>query len=97
MSIENLVLFFLACGAATFPLTLMALRFAASLSPAGRWSRKVGEAFETALSLALVIWIVGALVFYIAALHIERQKPCDEQHTNQLTAHCKKELGAIDR
>jgi hypothetical protein len=41
--------------------------------------------------------IGAALLFYIAALHIERQKPCDEQHTNQLTAHCKKELGAIDR
>jgi hypothetical protein len=96
MSIENLVLFFIACGAATFPLTLMALRFAASLRPAGRWSHRIGSAYETAFSLSLVIWIVGALVFYVTALHIERQKPCDQQHTNQLTPYCKKELGAVD-
>src|SRR5437667_1208526 len=96
MSIENLVLFFIACGAATFPLTLMALRFAASLRPAGWWSHKIASVYEAALSLTLVLWIVGALVFYIIALHIERQKPCDQQHTNQLTPFCKKELGAAD-
>jgi hypothetical protein len=96
MTLPTLVLFFLACGAATFPLSLMALRYAASLSPTSRLSQKIGGGFETALSLSLVIWIVGALVFYAIALHIERQKPCDDQHTNQLTAECRKLFGAKD-
>jgi hypothetical protein len=39
---------------------------------------------------------LGALVFYAIALQIERQKPCDDQHTNQLTAECRKMLGAKD-
>jgi len=66
------------------------------LSPAGRRWPRLGQAFETALSLSLVIWIVGGLVFYAIALDIERRKPCLAQHTNQLTAFCKKELGAVD-
>jgi len=96
MSLENLFLYFLACGAMTFPLTLSAVYFVASLSPAGRRWPRLGEAFETALSLSLVIWIVGGLLFYGIALHIERRKPCIDQNTTQLTAHCKKELGATD-
>ena len=96
MSVESLLLFFLACGAMTFPLTLSAVYFVASLSPAGRRWPRLGQAFETALSLSLVIWIVGSLLFYGIALHIERRKPCLDQNTTQLTAHCKKELGATD-
>ena len=96
MSLGTLALFYLACGAATFPLTLMAVRCAASLSPAGRLSRKIGNSFEAALTLSLVVWVVGALTFYAIALDIERQKPCDQQHTNQLTAPCRKMLGAKD-
>jgi thiol:disulfide interchange protein len=95
MSVGTLFLFFLACGAATFPLSLVALRGAAALSPNGRWAQKVRDSFEAAFSLALVVWIVGALVFYVTALHIERKKPCEDQHTNQLTPNCKKVLGAI--
>ena len=96
MSVESLLLFFLACGAMTFPLTLSAVYFVASLSPAGRRWPRLGQAFETALSLSLVIWIVGGLLFYAIALDIERRKPCLAQHTNQLTAFCKKALGASD-
>ena len=92
----HLVLFFLACGAATFPLTLIVVRYAASLSPASAFSQRIGRGFETALSLSFVIWIAGALIFYVIALQIERQKPCDQQHTNQLTAPCRKLLGAVD-
>lgn len=94
MTLATLVLFYLACGAATFPLSLIALRYAASLSPASRFAQRIGSGFETALSLSLVIWIAGAMVFYVVALQIERQKPCDQQHTNQLTAPCRKMLGA---
>jgi hypothetical protein len=96
MTLAHLVLFFLASGAVTFPLTLVAVRYAASLSPASAFSQKVGRGFETALSLSFVIWLLGALVFYAVALQIERQKPCDDQHTNQLTPECRKLLGAKD-
>jgi len=95
MSVENLFLFFIACGAATFPLTLMAVRLIASLSPAGRIAHKIDSTFEKALTASIVIWIVGALIFYTVALHIERQKPCLDQHTNQLTPQCRKQLGAL--
>jgi hypothetical protein len=96
MTLETLVLFYLACGMATFPLTLLAVSYVASLSSAGAMSRKIGSSFEAAFSLSLVIWIVGALAFYAIALHLERQKPCDQQHTNQLTEPCRKLLGAKD-
>ena len=96
MTLAHLVLFFLACGAATFPLTLVAVRYAASLSAASALSQKIGRGFETALSLSFVIWLLGALAFYAIALQIERQKPCDDQHTNQLTPECRKMLGAKD-
>ncbi len=92
MSVEYLFLFFIACGAATFPLTLMALRCIASLSPAGRIAHKIDNTFEKALSVSIMVWIVGALVFYVVALHIERKKPCTEQHTNQLTDACRWEF-----
>jgi hypothetical protein len=95
VSVENLFFFFIACGAATFPLTLMAVRFIASLSPAGRMAQKIDNTFEKALTASIIIWIVGALIFYYVALHIERQKPCLDQHTNQLTAECRKQLGAL--
>jgi hypothetical protein len=96
MTLGTLILFFIACGAATFPLTLMAVRYAAALSPASAFAQKIGRGFETALSLSFVIWLLGALVFYAIALQIERQKPCDDQHTNQLTPECRKMLGAKD-
>lgn len=96
MTLQDLALLYFACGAATFPITLTVLRYAASLSPAGRLSQKIGNAFETALSLSIVLWMVGAMTFYAIALHIERKKPCDQQHTNQLTGYCRIILGAKD-
>ena len=96
MSVENLFLFFLACGAATFPLCLVAVRWISSFAPDASLSRRIERNYEPALSLSLVIWILGALTFYVVALDIEREKPCTEQHTNQLTAECRKELGAPD-
>lgn len=96
MSVENLFLFFLACGAATFPLSLVLLRWIASLAPNASLSRRFERSYEPALSLSLVVWVVGALIFYVIALHIERKKDCPDQHTNQLTAECRKELGAPD-
>lgn len=96
MSVENLFLFFLACGAVTFPLSLVLVRWIASFAPNASLSRRIERSYEPALSLSLVVWIVGALIFYVAALHIERKKACMDQHTNQLTAQCRKELGAPD-
>ena len=96
MAIEHLFLFFLACGAATFPLTLIAVRAITSLSPTGRVAQKVDNTFEKALTISFMVWIVGAMVFYAIALEIERQKPCAQQHTNQLTAECRKLFGQED-
>ncbi len=96
MSVETLFLFFLACGAATFPLSLVLVRWISSFAPDASLSRRIERNYEPALSLSLVIWILGALTFYVVALDIEREKPCTEQHTNQLTAECRKELGAPD-
>jgi hypothetical protein len=90
MTIEKLLLLFLACGAATFPLSLVALRCAASLAPESRLSRKLTGNFEVALTLSVLIWLVGAVVFYFVALEREHQEPCEDQRTNQLTAECRK-------
>ena len=64
MAIGHLLLFFLACGVATFPLTLIALRVVASLAPGGRIARKLDDTFEAALTVSFVVWVLGAFVFY---------------------------------
>jgi len=76
MSVENLFLFFLACGAATFPLSLVLMRWFASFAPSTSLSRRIERSYEPALSLSLVIWIVGALAFYAVALRSAHQ-PAD--------------------
>lgn len=96
MSVQSLVLFYFACGAVTFPLTLIAVRFVASLAPDGRFSRVLEANYEKALTVSIMVWIVGALVFYGVSLHFERQKPCDEQRTNQLTYECRKLYGQVE-
>ncbi|MBV8187765.1 MAG: hypothetical protein JOY64_20595 [Alphaproteobacteria bacterium] len=99
MNVEHLFLYFLACGALTFPLTLSAVFLGRSLLGGGRDGAPGadrGGAFERALTLSLAVWIVGSLVFYALAVQVERRKPCLEQHTNQLTAFCKKELGSTE-
>ena len=96
MTIGHLLLFFLACGAVTFPLTLIAVRVVASLSPSGGIARKVNDTFEKALTVSIIVWVVGAFAFYAIALHIERQKPCDDQRTNQLDYECRKLYGQVD-
>jgi hypothetical protein len=96
MAIEHLLLFFLACGAVTFPLTLFAVRAVASLSGAGRLARKIDGVFEKALTISIMVWLVGAFVFYGVALYLERQKICDHQRTNQLTYECRKLYGQKD-
>jgi uncharacterized paraquat-inducible protein A len=96
MAIEHLLLFFLACGVATLPLTLIALRVVASLAPGGRIARKLDDTFEAALTVSFVVWVLGAFVFYGIALYIERQKDCAEQRTTQLTYECRKLYGQKD-
>jgi hypothetical protein len=95
MNVEHLFLYFLAFGAATFPLTLSAVYLGRSLLGGGRVASQ-GGAFERALTLSLAVWIVGSLVFYALAVQVERRKPCIDQHTNQLTDFCKKELGSVE-
>src|SRR5437764_993156 len=96
MNVANVFLYFLACGAVTFPLTLSAVYLARSLRRRGGGASDGGSALEQALSLSLAVWIVAGLITYAVAVHIERQKPCLEQHTNQLTDFCKKELGSTE-
>ena len=96
MTIGNLLLYFLACGVATFPLTLIAMRVVASLSPGGRVARKLDDTFEAALTVSLVVWLLGAFVFYGITLYIERQKDCAEQRTTQLTYECRRLYGQKD-
>ena len=96
MAIGHLLLFFLACGAMTFPLTLFVVRWVASLSPAGRVARKADGTFEKALTLSIIVWLLGAFVFYGIALYLERQKYCDAQRTNQVVYECRKLYGKDD-
>jgi cytochrome bd-type quinol oxidase subunit 2 len=96
MAIGHLLLFFLACGVATFPLTLIAMRVVASLSTGGRIARKADDAFEKALTVSIIVWVLGAFAFYGVALYIERQKDCAEQRTTQLTYECRKLYGQKD-
>jgi hypothetical protein len=97
MKLENLLLYFLACGALTFPLTLSVLFVGRALLGGGRAAGSDGSArLERAISLSLVVWIAASLLFYAVAVLLERRKPCIEQHTNQLTDYCKKELGSSE-
>lgn len=96
MAIGHLLLYFLACGAATFPLTLIALRVLAGLSASGRLARRIDASFEKALTISFIVWLVGAFAFYIVALHIERQKQCVDQRTTQLTYECRRLFGQQD-
>ena len=96
MAIGHLLLFFLACGVATFPLTLIAMRVVASLSAGGRIARKLDDTLEKALTVSIIVWVLGAFVFYGIALYIEREKSCADQRTTQLTYECRKLYGQKD-
>ena len=94
MTPGGLILIYLACGAATLPLSIVALRFFVSLSTPKGEAPDVERVFERAIDVSVFLWIVGGLGFYFVSAHIERRKPCSEQRTNQLTAECRRELGA---
>jgi len=90
----NVVLLYLACGAATFPLTIMAVRAAVSVAAPARATPDFHQRLDNAMGWSITAWILGVFVFYGAAVLVERQKPCDDQRTNQLTTECKIKLGA---
>jgi hypothetical protein len=96
MTLGELTLIYLACGAATLPLSIVALRFIVSLSAPNGEAREIDRLFDRAIDVSVFLWIVGGLVFYFWAAHIERRKPCGEQRTNQLTADCRRQLGAFN-
>lgn len=96
MTLGGLTLIYLACGAATLPLSIVALRFIVSLSAPNGEAREIDRVFDRAIDVSVFLWIVGGLVFYFCAAHIERRKPCGEQRTNQLTADCRRQLGAFN-
>lgn len=95
MSALNVVLLYLACGAATFPLTILLIRGAVSVAAPARATAGFHQRLDNAMGWSITVWILGVFVFYATAILMERQKPCDEQRTNQLTYECKKFLGAI--
>ena len=94
MTLGELTLIYLACGAATLPLSIVVLRFVVSLSAPNGESREIDGVFDRAIDVSVFLWIVGGLSFYFCAAHIERRKPCADQRTNQLTAECRRQLGA---
>jgi hypothetical protein len=96
MTLGGLTLIYLACGAATLPLSIVVLRFIVSLSAPNGEAREIDRVFDRAIDVSVFLWIVGGLVFYFCAAHIERRKPCGEQRTNQLTADCRRQLGAFN-
>jgi hypothetical protein len=94
VTLGDLTLIYLACGAATLPLSIVVLRLFVSLSAPKGESPQIDGVFDRAVSISVFLWIVGGLAFYFCSAHIERQKPCSEQRTNQLTAECRRQLGA---
>ena len=96
MTLGGLTLIYLACGAATLPLSIVALRFIVSLSAPNGEEREIDHVFDHAIDVSVFLWIVGGLAFYFCAAHIERRKPCSEQRTNQLTSECRRQLGAFN-
>ncbi len=88
-------LLYLASGAATFPLTIMLVRGVVSVAAPARATPAFHQRLDNATGWLITVWILGVFVFYATAILMERQKPCEEQRTNQLTYECKKYLGAI--
>ena len=95
MGVLTVILLYLACGAATFPLTIMLVRGAVSVAAPARATPAFHQRLDSATGWSITVWILGVFVFYATAILMERQKPCDDQRTNQLTYECKKFLGAI--
>ena len=95
MSALTVVLLYFACGAATFPLTIMAVRAAVAVAAPARATPAFHQRLDDAMGWSITAWILGVFVFYWSAVLVERQKPCNDQRTNQLTTQCKIELGAI--
>jgi len=93
MTLGELTLIYLACGAATLPLSIVALRFIVSLSAPNGEAREIDRLFDRAIDFSVFVWIVGGIAFYFCALALEHQKPCADQRTNQLTEACRIELG----
>lgn len=94
MDALTVFLLYLACGAATFPLTIMLVRGVVSVAAPARATPAFHQRLDNATGWSITVWILGVFVFYATAILMERQKPCEEQRTNQLTYECKKFLGA---
>ena len=95
MDALTVFLLYMACGAATFPLTIMLVRGVVSVAAPARATPAFHQRLDNATGWSITVWILGVFVFYATAILMERQKPCEEQRTNQLTYECKKFLGAI--
>lgn len=95
LGVLGVVALYIACGAATFPLTIALIRSVVSVAAPARATPAFHERMDRATGWLLAGWIVAMLLFYFGAVLLEHRKPCDDQRTNQLTTACKKKLGAI--
>ncbi len=95
MTLGELTLIYLACGAVTLPLSIVVLRFFVSLSAPHGEQSEVKGLFDRALDVSVAAWIAGGMAFYFWAAHVERQRPCAEQRTTQLTNDCRRQLGTV--
>jgi hypothetical protein len=95
MDALTVFLLYLACGAATFPLTIMLVRGVVSVTAPARATPAFHQRLDNATGWSITVWILGVFVFYATAILMERRKPCEDQRTNQLTYECKKYLGAL--
>ena len=73
----------------------MLVRGVVSVAVPTRATPAFHQRLDNATGWSITVWILGVFVFYATAILMERQKPCEEQRTNQLTYECKKYLGAI--
>jgi hypothetical protein len=86
---------YIACGAATFPLTIALIRGVVSVAAPARATPAFHQRLDRATAWSFGGWIILMLLLYYGAVLLEHRKPCDDQRTNQLTTFCKKKLGAI--
>ena len=89
MTLETIALVYLACGVATFPLSIAAIRLVVSLAAPARVTERASRVFDEAYGWSVALWIAGALLFYFYALSLEHLKPCLEQRTNQISRDCR--------
>jgi len=68
MDALTVFLLYLACGAATFPLTIMLVRGVVSVAAPARATPAFHQRLDSATGWSITVWILGVFVFYAAAI-----------------------------